>query len=79
MLLADQDVVLGGGSLLDARWMAWREKLCGALSDFPTVRTLAGTALLGAYGHGVFAALQSLAPAEAARLRGCERGCASSV
>ena len=70
VLLADQDVVLGGGSLLDARWMAWREKLCGALSDFPTVRTLAGTALLGAYGHGVFAALQSLAPAEAARFGG---------
>jgi NADPH-dependent 2,4-dienoyl-CoA reductase/sulfur reductase-like enzyme len=67
VLLADQDVVPGGGSLLDARWTAWREKLCATLSTFPRVRALAGTVVLGAYGHGVFAALQSLAPAEAAR------------
>jgi heterotetrameric sarcosine oxidase alpha subunit len=70
VLLADQDVVLGGGSLLDVRWTAWRENLCATFADSPAVRTLPGTAVLGAYGHGVFGALQTLAPGEAARFGG---------
>ena len=70
VMLVEQDVALGGGSLLDARWTAWRESLCAELRDFPAVRILPGTAVLGAYGHGVFGALQSLAPAEAARFGG---------
>src|SRR5258705_352308 len=59
VMLTDQDVVLGGGSLLDARWTAWRESLCAGLAGLATVRCLPRTTVLGAYGHGVFGALRS--------------------
>ncbi len=61
VMLVDQDVVLGGGSLLDMRWMAWREKNCSVLSGLNNVRCLTRTAVIGAYGHGIFAALETLA------------------
>jgi heterotetrameric sarcosine oxidase alpha subunit len=61
VLLLEQDVVLGGGTLLDKRWTPWRE---AALAALPSVRCLARTVALGAYGHGVFGALQSLSAAE---------------
>jgi len=67
VMLAEQDVVLGGGTLLDERWRRWREAMCTRLAAIPTVRSLTGTTVLGAYGHGVFGALEVLAPAEAAR------------
>ena len=70
VMLADQDVVLGGGSLLDARWSAWRESLCAGLAGLATVRCLPRTTVLGAYGHGVFGALETLSPPEAARFDG---------
>jgi methylglutamate dehydrogenase subunit C len=70
VLLAEQDVVLGGGTLLDARWNAWREATLSQLRELPTARCLARTTVLGAYGHGVFGALETLAPAEAARFGG---------
>jgi methylglutamate dehydrogenase subunit C len=70
VILADQDPVLGGGSLLDARWSAWRQRMCSDLAGLPTVRCLPHTAVLGAYGHGVFGALQTLAGAESARFGG---------
>jgi methylglutamate dehydrogenase subunit C len=70
VMLADQDAVLGGGSLLDARWSAWRESTCAALAGLGTVRCLPRTTVLGAYGHGVFGALETLADAEAARFGG---------
>src|ERR1700681_2097549 len=63
VILADQDSVLGGGSLLDERWTGWRESLCGALAGLPAVRCLPRTTVLGAYGHGVFAALETLSAA----------------
>jgi len=70
VMLTDQDVVLGGGSLLDARWTAWRESLCAGLADLATVRCLPRTTVLGAYGHGVFGALETLSPAETTRFGG---------
>ena len=70
VVLADQDAVLGGGSLLDVRWTGWREHTCAALAGLATVRRLPRTTVLGAYGHGVFAALQTLTGDEAASFGG---------
>jgi methylglutamate dehydrogenase subunit C len=70
VMLTEQDVALGGGSLLDARWNAWREDLCARLTGLATVRCLPRTTVLGAYGHGVFGALETLSPPEAARFDG---------
>jgi sarcosine oxidase subunit alpha len=70
VLLVEQDTVLGGGALLDARWAAWRASLCAALGASAAVRCLVRTTVLGAYGHGVFAALETLAPDEALRFGG---------
>ena len=70
VMLTEQDVVLGGGSLLDARWSAWRESVCTGLAGLATVRCLPRTTVLGAYGHGVFGALETLSPPEAARFGG---------
>jgi methylglutamate dehydrogenase subunit C len=70
VLLADQDVILGGGSLLDARWRAWREAAVARLGAQRCVRCLPRTTVLGAYGDGVFGALESLDPAESARFGG---------
>ena len=70
VMLTEQDVALGGGALLDARWSAWREGLCARLAGLATVRCLPRTTVLGAYGHGVFGALETLAPAEATRFGG---------
>jgi heterotetrameric sarcosine oxidase alpha subunit len=70
VMLTEQDVAMGGGSLLDARWNAWRESLCARLTGLATVRCLPRTTVLGAYGHGVFGALETLTPPEAARFDG---------
>src|SRR5256886_1973641 len=70
VMLTDQDEVLGGGSLLDARWSPWRESLCAGLAGLATVRCLPRTTVVGAYGHGVFGALETLSPSEAARFDG---------
>jgi sarcosine oxidase subunit alpha len=70
VMLAEQDAVLGGGSLLDARWTAWREAACAALTHHANVRCLPRTTVLGAYGHGVFGALQQLSTQEAAQFGG---------
>jgi sarcosine oxidase subunit alpha len=70
VLLADQDMVPGGGTLLDARWSAWRTHMLGRLARLPTVRILSRTTVIGAYGHGVFGALQTLAPPESVRFGG---------
>ncbi len=72
VLLAEQDVALGGGSLLDARWSAWRVRTCAALARLATVRCLPGTTVLGAYGHGVFGALETLGGDETGRFGGLE-------
>ena len=70
VLLAEQDVTLGGGPLLDGRWAAWREARLATLARLPAVRSLPATCVLGAYGHGVFGALQTLDAAEAQRCGG---------
>ena len=70
VLLADQDVTLGAGALLDTRWTAWREAVSAALTRLPTVRSFPATTVLGAYGHGVFGALETLSAAEESRFGG---------
>jgi heterotetrameric sarcosine oxidase alpha subunit len=70
VVLAEQDALLGGGTLLDARWDAWRQGTCDALAVAAKVRCLAHTTVLGAYGHGVFGALQVLPPAETLQFGG---------
>jgi methylglutamate dehydrogenase subunit C len=70
VLLAEQDVTLGGGALLDARWSPWCERARGVLAGLPTVRCLSRSTVVGAYGHGVFAALETLSPEEARRTGG---------
>ncbi|HLY51981.1 MAG TPA: 2Fe-2S iron-sulfur cluster-binding protein [Steroidobacteraceae bacterium] len=70
VLLAEQDVVPGGGTLLDARWTPWRADACARLASLPGVRCLPATTVLGAYGHGTFGALETLAPQERARFGG---------
>jgi methylglutamate dehydrogenase subunit C len=70
VLLAEQDVVLGGGALLDPRWSAWRADVAARLAALATVRCLPRTSVLGAYGHGVYGALETLAPQERARFGG---------
>ena len=73
VIIAEQDVVPGGGALLDERWRPWRERVCAGLTARPAVRMLNGTTVLGAYGHGVFGALEVLASGEAARFGVRER------
>src|SRR5208282_670745 len=63
VLLVDQDVAMGGGSLLDARWRSWRETMVATLAGLDSVRCLSRTVVVGAYGHGVFGAIETLAPA----------------
>ena len=70
VILAEQDVVPGGGTLLDARCAKWRESVSATLGRWPAVRCLTRTAVVGAYGHGVFAALETLSPEESARFGG---------
>ncbi|HUN75806.1 MAG TPA: 2Fe-2S iron-sulfur cluster-binding protein [Steroidobacteraceae bacterium] len=70
VMLLEQDVVLGGGALLDARWTAWREQTCAQLAKLAEVCCHTATTVLGAYGQGVFAALQSLSPEESVRFGG---------
>ena len=66
VLLLEQDLVLGGALLLDERCTAWRDCTLTAIGRYPTVRTLTRTAVIGAYGHGVFGALETLPPGDAA-------------
>jgi len=69
VLLAEQDTVLGGGALLDQQWTGWRGRTCAALAALDDVRCLPRTAIVGAYGHGVFGALETLLPQES---RACD-------
>ena len=70
VMLVDQDPVPGGGTLLDARWAHWRESTCARLEGRVGVRFLGATTVVGAYGHGVFAAVQTLNPKESAAFGG---------
>jgi sarcosine oxidase subunit alpha len=70
VILTEQDLIPGGGTLLDARWSAWRDATRTALALLPGVQCLTRTTVLGAYGHGVFGALETLSPEERARFGG---------
>jgi methylglutamate dehydrogenase subunit C len=70
VILADQDVMLGGGTLLESRWYAWREATTLRLLRLANVRCMPQTAVVGAYGHGVFAALETLGAEESAHFGG---------
>jgi heterotetrameric sarcosine oxidase alpha subunit len=70
VVLAEQDALLGGGALLDARWDSWRDGMGDALAAAAKLRCLARTTVLGAYGHGVFGALELLSPAETLQFGG---------
>ena len=70
VLIVDGDAVPGGGALLDERWTAWRESLHADLVRLGTVRRLWRTTVVGAYGHGVYGAIETLTPAETARFGG---------
>ena len=48
----------------------WREEACAGLASLPQLRCLPRTAVLGAYGHGVFGALETLAPRGVTRFGG---------
>ncbi|HJS91482.1 MAG TPA: 2Fe-2S iron-sulfur cluster-binding protein [Steroidobacteraceae bacterium] len=70
VILAEQDVTLGGGALLDPRWSPWRERARGLLARLPNLRSLPHTTVLDAYSQGVFAALEKLSSQEARRFGG---------
>ena len=44
--------------------------MCASLVRSPTLRCLTRTTVLGAYGHGVFGALERLSPQECAKFGG---------
>ena len=64
VLLVEQDQAYGGGALLDPRWAAWRESTGARLADLAEVRCLPATTVVGAYGHGVYAAVENLGASE---------------
>ena len=70
VLITDENVLPGGGALLDPRWQAWRAAMNSELQRHASVRCLPRTTVVGAYGHGVFAALEELTPEESQRFGG---------
>jgi len=70
VMLLEQDAGFGGGTLLDRRWQAWRETQSTVLAGLGNVRCLPRSCVVGAYGHGVYAALEGLTPGESALFRG---------
>jgi heterotetrameric sarcosine oxidase alpha subunit len=70
VLLAEQDLVEGGGTLQEARWDGWRVAMEERLAAARCVRRLTRTTVVGAYGHGVFGALETLSEAQSARYGG---------
>ena len=70
VLLVEQQPAFGGGARLDASGQAWCDSMCAALRRFGNLRCLPGTTLVGAYGHGVYAALQDSTSEAAAAGRG---------
>jgi heterotetrameric sarcosine oxidase alpha subunit len=70
VILAESEAVLGGGTLNDGRWDLWRTTLTARIAGMACVTCLPATTVLGAYGHGVFGALETLTPQESARFGG---------
>ena len=57
-MLLEQDYELGGGTLLGGSVSAWRKDTLATLAAAPEVRILTRTTAIGAYDHGVFAAVE---------------------
>ena len=70
VVLADAGATVGGGTLLDERWQPWRAATLADLERAGRVRVLPCTTVIGAYGHGVYGALEQLSPGESARFGG---------
>ncbi|SEE38917.1 sarcosine oxidase subunit alpha [Rhizobiales bacterium GAS188] len=60
VILAEQDFELGGGTLLELSLATWRDETLAALRAGEAA-LLPRTAVVGAYDHGVFAAVERLA------------------
>ena len=58
VMLVEQDLEPGGGTLLDLAWSAWREERLAALGAEPETQILTRTTVIAAYDHGVFAAVE---------------------
>lgn len=63
VMVVERDVTIGGGTLLDPRWQAWRDETSNALSRAASVRVLTRTQIIAAYDHGVFGAVETLTDA----------------
>ncbi len=61
VIVLEQDRAFGGGALVDGALESWRSSTLAALSAMPEVRMLYRTTAVGAYGHGVVAALERVA------------------
>lgn len=59
VIVADQDMEPGGGTQLEVAWHGWREETLGRLRSLETVRLWTRTTMIGAYGHGVYGALET--------------------
>lgn len=60
VLLVERDTIVGGGTLLDPRWQAWRDATSRAFEALPNLRVLARSQVIAAYDHGVFGAVETL-------------------
>jgi methylglutamate dehydrogenase subunit C len=58
VILADQDALPGGGTLLEPELAPWREAVLADLGTRERVTLLPRTSVVGAYDHGVFAAVE---------------------
>ncbi len=68
VILCDEDSVLGGRLLLETHTVAdqtgaeWAAGVANELACLPNVRVMTRTAVVGAYDHGTYAALETLGP-----------------
>ena len=58
VMLVEQDYELGGGTLLDPAWSAWRDERLAALAGAPDMRIMLRTACISAHEHNVFVAVE---------------------
>ena len=58
VMLVEQDFEMGGGTLLDPAWSAWRDERLAALAGAPDMRIMLRTACISAHEHNVFVAVE---------------------
>ncbi|HYF08425.1 MAG TPA: 2Fe-2S iron-sulfur cluster-binding protein, partial [Acetobacteraceae bacterium] len=61
VILAEQDFLLGGGTLLTPDLTAWRDDMTTALATLPEVTVLPRTTVFGFYDGGVLGAVERIA------------------